>query len=125
RRAERRRRDAPASGRARTASMGRLSRRGQRRGGAGAREDRCQEGDSLMRCLGTIALCVGMLWCAGCFTAAPPVIVAPPAAEPVKSVPPVRGDGMTSQNYRGWPKMMAEELDREEQQNQVSRKSRE
>jgi hypothetical protein len=67
------------------------------------------------------ALLAGLFLCAGCFTAAPPLL-APPAPKAVdmaktSAAPPVRPEDVKEDNYCTIPQRLSEELDREEQEN--------
>jgi hypothetical protein len=72
----------------------------------------------------TAALLAGLFLCAGCFTAAPPPLLAPPAPQALelpKAPPPVRPESVNEGNYRSIPQQLREEMDHEEQEN-LSRK---
>jgi hypothetical protein len=68
-------------------------------------------------------LLAGLLLCAGCFTAAPPLTVppGPKMSDIPRALPPVRPEGINEQNLRSKTQEFSEELDREEQQNLLGR----
>ena len=63
------------------------------------------------------ALGAGLFLCAGCFTAPPPPLTAPPTPKMIEAPPPVRPDDVKEDNYRTIPQRLADEMERAEQEN--------
>jgi hypothetical protein len=72
-----------------------------------------------MRAALAMTFLAGLLVCAGCFTAAPPITTPPaPKVEDVRPAPPpVTPDSVNDGNYRERAQALADELDREQQRN--------
>jgi hypothetical protein len=67
-------------------------------------------------------LLAGLLACAGCFTAAPPPLDAPPQAptQAAKSFPPVTPEQITDKNGHQVAQALEDEINREVQQNMLT-----
>ena len=73
-----------------------------------------------MKRLGLIA---GLLMCAGCFTAAPPDNLMPPPAKirAAKTYPPITPEQITDTNGHQVAQALEDEINREQQQNMLTR----
>jgi hypothetical protein len=71
-----------------------------------------------MRFALALTFLAGLMLCAGCFTAAPPITTPPPPkmTEAVKPPPPVTPESVNDENYRARAQALADECDRDEQQ---------
>jgi len=76
-----------------------------------------------MRVALATAFVAGLLVCAGCFTATPPLTTppAPKVSEMPKAPPPVTPESVTYENPRAALQALSDELDRDEQKNLLNR----